>query len=149
MAGRIVVGIDGSELGRAALRWAEEEARLRDATLVAVHAWTFVPPASIAEPGMIPVPPGDLSGDLESERAAANAVLDGEVAGVGEHDGVRVEKRLMEGAPGDVLVAAAADADLVVVGSHGRGGLARALLGSVSHHVVKHSPCPVVVVRSQ
>jgi nucleotide-binding universal stress UspA family protein len=146
MAGRIVVGIDGSELGRAALRWARDEARLRDATLVAVHAWTFVPPAPIAEPGMIPVPTADLMGDLDSERSAAQSLLDESVAEA-EAGGVRIEQRLVEGPPGDVLAAAAADADLIVVGSHGRGGLAAALLGSVSQHVVRHASCPVVIVR--
>jgi nucleotide-binding universal stress UspA family protein len=146
MAGRIVVGIDGSELGRAALRWARDEARLRDATLVAVHAWTFVPPATMAEPGMIPVPAADLMGDLDSERSAAQSLLDESVAEA-EGGGVRIEQRLVEGPPGDVLAAAAADADLIVVGSHGRGGLAAALLGSVSQHVVRHASCPVVIVR--
>jgi nucleotide-binding universal stress UspA family protein len=146
MAGRIVVGIDGSELGRAALRWARDEARLRDATLVAVHAWTFVPPAPMAEPGMIPVPAADLMGDLDSERSAAQSLLDESVAEA-EGGGVRIEQRLVEGPPGDVLAAAAADADLIVVGSHGRGGLAAALLGSVSQHVVRHASCPVVIVR--
>jgi nucleotide-binding universal stress UspA family protein len=146
MAGRIVVGIDGSELGRAALRWACDEARLREATLVAVHAWTFVPAAAMAEPGMIPVPAADLMGDLDSERSAAESLLEESVAEV-EGWGGRIEQRLVEGPPGDVLAAAAADADLIVVGSHGRGGLAAALLGSVSQHVVRHASCPVVIVR--
>jgi nucleotide-binding universal stress UspA family protein len=148
MAGRIVVGIDGSALGRAALAWARDEARVHEATLVAVHAWTFVPPPPIAEPGMVPLPPPDLVGELEGEREAAQAVLDEAVAEL-DGSGVRVEERLAEGPAGDALVAAAADADLLVVGSHGRGGLAAALLGSVSQHVVKHAPCPVVIVRGE
>jgi nucleotide-binding universal stress UspA family protein len=146
MAGRIVVGVDGSELGAAALRWAVEEARVREAALVAVHAWTFVPPAPIAEPGMLPIPGGELTGDLEAERRAAQTLLDDAVAGAIDQ-GVRVEPLLVEATPGEAIVAAAADADLVVVGSHGRGSLASALLGSVSHHVVRHAPCPVVIVR--
>jgi nucleotide-binding universal stress UspA family protein len=146
MAGRIVVGVDGSDLGRAALAWARDEARLREATLVAVHAWTFVPPPPIAEPGMVPVPAVDLESNLEGERSAARSVLDDAVAELAD-SGLRVEPRLFEGPAGDVLVAAAADADLVVVGSHGRGGLAAALLGSVSQHVVRHASCPVVIVR--
>ena len=69
---------------------------------------------------------------------------------VGEVDagGVPVEPTLIEGAAGDALVSAAKGADLVVVGSHGRGGLASALLGSVSGHVVRNAPCPVVIVRN-
>ena len=146
VAGRIVVGVDGSELGAAALKWALEEAELRQATIVAVHAWTFVPPGPIAEPGMVPIPAGDLAGDLAAERNIAETILGDAVAGAAEA-GVQVEQRLVEGSPGDVLVDSARDADLLVVGSHGRGRFASALLGSVSHHVLKHAPCPVVVVR--
>jgi nucleotide-binding universal stress UspA family protein len=148
MAGRIVVGVDGSELGRAALEWAVAEARLRDATVVAVHAWAFVPPPSLAEPGLVPMPAGDLTEDLERERNAAAAVLDGAVGQV-DAEGVRIEAVLVETAAGDALVEAAEGADLVVVGSHGRGGLASALLGSVSGHVVRHAGCPVVIVRAR
>jgi nucleotide-binding universal stress UspA family protein len=147
VAGRIVVGVDGSELGAAAAAWALEEAKLREATLVAVHAWTFVPPGPLAEPGMVPVPAGDLAGDFTAERNIAETILDDAVAGASEA-GVDVERMLVEASPGDAIVDAAREADLIVVGSHGRGRLASALLGSVSHHVLKHAPCPVVVVRA-
>jgi nucleotide-binding universal stress UspA family protein len=146
VAGRIVVGVDGSELGRAALEWAVAEARLRDASVVAVHAWEFVPPPSLTEPGLVPMPAGDLADDLERERDAAGAVLEEAVDQV-DTDGVQIESLLAETAAGDALVDAAGGADLVVVGSHGRGGLASALLGSVSGHVVRHAPCPVVILR--
>jgi nucleotide-binding universal stress UspA family protein len=146
MAGRIVVGLDGSELGAAALRWAVEEARLRKATVVALHAWTFVPSSPIGEPGMVPIPAGDLVGDLEAERRAAELILDHAVAGVAASN-VELVPELVEAAPGDALVAASERAELVVVGSRGRGTLSAALLGSVSHHVVQHASCPVVVVR--
>lgn len=145
MAGRIVVGVDGSEVGAAALRWAVEEARLREATLVLVHAWTFVPSAAIGEPGMMSIPTGDPAGELEAEEKAAQAILDEAQAAVPA--GVEVEPRLVETTPGDAIVAEAKGADLVVVGSRGRGTLSAALLGSVSHHAVQHAPCPVVVVR--
>ena len=145
VAGRIVVGVDGSELGAAALAWALEEAKLRDATLVAVHAWTFIPSGPIAEPGMVPVPAGDLAGDFTAERNIAESILEDAVAAT--EDGVKVERLLVEASPGDALVEAAEGADLIVVGSHGRGRIASALLGSVSNHVLKHAPCPVVVLR--
>jgi nucleotide-binding universal stress UspA family protein len=141
-----VVGVDGSQLGAAALRWAVDEAQLRDAKITAVHAWTFVPSAPIGEPGMIPIPAGDLSRDLEAERDVAQRILDDSLESV-PPSAVDIESQLVEAAPGDALVAAAKDADLVVVGSHGRGSLSAALLGSVSHHVVQHAPCPVVIVR--
>jgi nucleotide-binding universal stress UspA family protein len=146
MAERIVVGVDGSELGLAALEWAVAEARLRNATVVAVHAWAFVPPPSLTDPGLVPMPAGDLAEDLERERDAAQAVLD-DATGQVDTDGVQVETVLVENAAGDALVDAAQSAELVVVGSHGRGGLASALLGSVSGHVVRHASCPVVILR--
>lgn len=149
MAGSIVVGVDGSPASHAALRWAAEEAALRGAAIVAVHAWTYVPPPPIGEPGMIPMPAGDLAGQLEAERAAARAELDAALADAfpdGAPEGL--ESRLVEGDPAEVLEAESASADLLVVGSHGRSGLASVLLGSVTRHVVDHAPCAVVVVKA-
>jgi nucleotide-binding universal stress UspA family protein len=150
VAGRIVVGVDGSPSSRAALRWAVGEAALRDATVVAVHAWSFVPPAPLAEPGMMPIGALDLTGQLEAERRAAQAELDAALADAfpdGTPEGV--EPKLVDGEPAGVLEAEASGADLVVVGSRGRSGLAYVLLGSVSRHVVDHAPCPVVVVKAE
>ncbi|HEX2427948.1 MAG TPA: universal stress protein, partial [Gaiellaceae bacterium] len=78
-----------------------------------------------------------------------HAVLSSAVAdAIGDDATVEVEQRIVEGDPGDVLVKEAAEADLVVVGSHGRSGLTAALLGSVSRNVVDHASCPVVVVKA-
>jgi nucleotide-binding universal stress UspA family protein len=149
VAGTIVVGIDGSEHARAALRFAAEEARLRGARLLAVHAWTFIPPAPIGEPGMIAIPAGDLAGDLQAERAAAEATLDRAVReALPDTTGLQLERLLVEDEAGQAIVEAAKEADLVVVGTRARGTLARALLGSVSEHVLRHAPCPVVIVRA-
>lgn len=144
MQERIVVGVDGSEHAAAALRWAVEEAALRKAVVVAVHAWTFVPPPPIGAPDLLAVPVGDVAGDLEAERDAAERALDSALAAA---EGARVERRLVEGNPGEVLVAEAQGAALLVVGSRGHSALTSALLGSVSSHVTHHAPCPVVVVR--
>ena len=149
MAGTIVVGVDGSGESEAALRWALDEAALRGARLVVVTAWTFVPPAPIAEPGMIPVPAVDYSDASEAERKAADEELEETVRRVGGGaPDVELERRLVEGDPARVLEEEARDAGLVVVGCRGRSGLAAALLGSVSQHVVNHAPCPVVVVKA-
>jgi nucleotide-binding universal stress UspA family protein len=148
MSGTIVVGIDGSEASREALRWAVEEAKLRDARLVAVHAWSFVPAQPLGEPGMLAVPAGDLAGQLSAESDAAATALDSAVDAASDGAGVEIEKKVVEEDPGEAIISAAADADLIVVGSHGRTGLKAALLGSVSRHVVDHAQCPVVVVKA-
>jgi len=147
MSGTIVVGVDGSTASHEALRWAAREAGLRGANLVAVHAWAFVLMAPIGAPGMIPMPAVDLAGHVEAEQEAAGADLDAAITDALGADGV-IEKRLVEGDAGDVLVSESAGADLVVVGSHGRSGIKAALLGSVSRHVVEHAACPVVVVKA-
>ena len=149
MSGSIVVGVDGSDASRDALRWAAEEARLRSAPLVAVHAWSFVPAQPIGDPGMLAVPAGDLAGQLGAESDAAQIGLDQAVEdALGPDSDIELERRLAEGDAGEALVAASKDAQLVVVGSHGRSGFKAALLGSVSRHVVDHAACPVVVVKS-
>ena len=149
MAKPIVVGVDGSDASREALRWAAEEARLRSTSLVAVQAWSFIPPQPIGDPGMLAVPAGDLPGQLDAESEAARVALEGAVTdALGAEPGVVVEQRFVEGDPSDVLVAESEAAELVVVGSHGRSGIRAALLGSVSRHVVSHAACPVVVVKA-
>jgi nucleotide-binding universal stress UspA family protein len=141
---KIVVGVDGSEASKDALRWALEEARLRQAELVAVHAWE--PPQTIAEPG--PAPGFDLVAVLpqaeEAGQRLAEAVTN-EVAG--EYSDVTVEPVAVEGSPVEVLVDAAREADLLVVGSRGHGRFAALLLGSVSQKLAQHAPCPLLIHR--
>jgi nucleotide-binding universal stress UspA family protein len=150
MAGTIVVGVDGSEASHEALRWAAEEAEIRDARIVALHAWSFVPPQPLGDPGMLAMPAGDLAGQLSAESDVATTALQDAVDAVlGPSPSVEVDQRLVEGDAGEALVAEGAEADLIVVGSHGRSGLKAALLGSVSRHVVDHAKCPVVVVKSR
>jgi nucleotide-binding universal stress UspA family protein len=150
MPGTIVVGVDGSPPSVAALRWAAEEAELRNAQLVAVHAWTFVPAAPIAEPGMIPLPASDLTGQLEAERDAAQAEVDSAISKAFPGGAtIELEVTLAEESAGDALVGESETADLVVVGSSGKSGLASVVLGSVSRHVVAHAHCPVVVVKAE
>ena len=149
MSGSIVVGVDGSDASTEALRWAADEARLRSASLVAVYAWAFVPPQPIGDPGMLAVPAGDLPGQLDAESEAAQVALDNAVAdALGADPAIDLERKLVEGDAGEVLVAESKAAELVVVGSHGRSGFKAALLGSVSRHVVDHAACPVVVVKA-
>jgi nucleotide-binding universal stress UspA family protein len=138
--GRIVVGVDDSAEADAALRWALDEARLRQATLEIVHTWVF--------PAIGEVSGGAVSTLVSDLEQAATALLDRVVDPVvGGDPGVKVERRVLEGAAAGVLVEVAAGADLLVVGSRGRGGFVGLLLGSVAQQCVHHATCPVVVVR--
>ena len=146
--GSIVVGIDGTEHAAAALRWAAEEAALRQATLVAVHAWTFIPVTTPADSGLVPMAWTESMEVLDASRAAAERIAGDQVRAVlgEEHDAV---VKVVEGGPATALVEAAADADLLVVGNQGRGNLASAQLGSTSAEVADAAPCPVVIVRAR
>lgn len=138
MAGTIVVGVDGSEVGQSALAWAVAEAAQRGAEVVAVHAWQ---PPVVGDPTGL----GAMSFPLDELSAGAKAVLTSAVEQLGGQ-GAGVRQVVSEGSAAAVLLDHAADADLVVVGSRGRGGFAGLLLGSVSHQVAQHAICPVVIV---
>jgi nucleotide-binding universal stress UspA family protein len=138
---RIVVGADGSPGAAAALEWAFAEARRRGSAVHAVSAyherWSLSA-GVVASPGAA----------LElTDALAENArrILD-DVRGAAP-EGVRVTVESVASAPGPALVAAAADGDLLVVGSRGRGGFASLLLGSVSQYCAAHAGGAVVVVR--
>lgn len=139
----IVVGVDGSDQAVEALRWAVHEAALRGADVLAVYAWTMpAPPGGLgyyAEPLQDPAP----------YEEGAERLLEGIVdEAVPDSEGVRIERRAVEGSAAHQLVKAAKGAELLVVGSRGHGGFSSLLLGSVSQQVVQHAPCPVVVVRA-
>jgi nucleotide-binding universal stress UspA family protein len=149
VAGTIVVGVDGSEAAQAALRFAAEEAALRDARIVAIHSWMYIPAPVAGDPGLLAMPEGDVPGMLEAERNVAETSLERALAeAFPQGPPVEIESRLVEDDAGEAIVAEAASADLVVIGSRGRGNIKSALLGSVSSHVVHHAPCPVVVVKA-
>jgi nucleotide-binding universal stress UspA family protein len=137
---RIVVGVDNSDGAWRALTWAIDEAKVRHARLEVVHVWhyPYVPSAPYS-----PVPPIPNE-TLESD---ARAVLDRILASV-DTSGLDepIERVLVCDGDAAGLLAAAKDADLLVVGSRGRGGFAGLLLGSVSQAVSHHAPCPVVIV---
>ena len=143
MAGRIVVGVDGSAHARQALRYALAEAALRGARVVVVGSWA-VPPLAATGVGMIPA--FDL---LRTELAdSASEVLSRELAEVADAAAcAEVEQHVAQGDAAGVLVEAAAGADLLVVGSRGRGGVTGTVLGSVSRACLHHAPCPVAVVH--
>ncbi|MEV0274872.1 universal stress protein [Streptomyces sp. NPDC050610] len=140
-AGRIVVGVDGGEPSKRALRWAARQASLTGAELQAVIAWESLTSWSWA--GVMPVMPEAYVPEEVGDRALADAIEET----FGGEPPVAIERRVIVGNPADVLLEAAEGAELLVVGDRGRAGFRAALLGSVSHHVTQHAPCPVVVVR--
>jgi len=136
----IVVGYDGSAGSRLALAWAAETARLQGKRLTLVHS------VNVA---MVPAYPAmDLS-ELEPllADAAKSLVDDGAVRAGATLDASQVETQYWLGSPAAQLVDTSGQADLVVVGSRGRGRVLAGLLGSTSYAVAAHAKCPVVVVR--
>ncbi|WP_412751621.1 universal stress protein [Krasilnikovia sp. M28-CT-15] len=135
---RIVVGVDGSATSRKALRWALGQAIAIGGLVEAVIAWE-VPDSFGVGPT---VRDGeDLAGTAHQRLADAISEVSAAFAGI------PVQRQVLRGHPAEVILDRAKDADLLVVGSHGHGGFAGALLGSVSQSCVHHATCPVVVVR--
>lgn len=136
---RIVVGVDGSTAGTAAVRWAAAEARLREVELQILMAYRWRTPGMRFRSG------GEL---LRAADKGAAAVLDAammEARFIAPK--VPVWAAAVVGDPVPALLRAAADADLAVVGSRGRGGVV--LSGSVSSQLATHAPCSVAVVRGR
>ena len=144
---RIVVGVDGSDGAAEALRWALGEARLRGADVRVVHAWSVPLVLSIpsADAFGVPEPAGSMDQVRTALRKEADNVLEASLKGV-EADDVTIEGEVVEGKAAQVLIEAARNADLLVVGTRGLGGFTGLLLGSVSQQCTHHAPCPVVVV---
>lgn len=147
---RIVVGVDDHDLGEdggpaghenesvRALRWAYSMPGVEEVRVV--HAW-FLPALAV---GMF----ATVAAEMESMDAGAQQIVDRVLEAAGPPpDGVKVIGEAVRGTPGFALIEASRDADLVVVGSRGRGGFAGLLLGSTSGEVASHSHSPVAVIR--
>lgn len=141
--GPVVVGVDGSPANDAAIGYAVEAAAVRRATLLVVHAgWR----PGAGGSGEAPASPDAL------ERAAADEDLmltDAVARWHAVHPDVGVERVVVRAGPRKALIDASADAQLVVVGTRGRGGFTGLLLGSVSQAVLHHATCPVAVVPNR
>lgn len=143
-APRIVVGVDGSPSSRAALRWAVRQATFTGGTVDAIIAWHI--PATLQSNGWVPLYVEE-SGDFEeAAKKTVEAVINEEVQQADIH---LVRSRVVRGHPAQVLLDAAAGADLLVVGSRGHGAFAEALLGSVGQYCVHHAHCPVLILRGE
>jgi nucleotide-binding universal stress UspA family protein len=141
------VGIDGSKESRRALHWALKEAALRGASLRVVHSFSI--PPTVTGPGTA-MAPQVLTETIDADRAAAATLLRDELSAADAASaGVTIESVVAEGPASAALLEAAKGADLIVVGSRGRGGFKGLLLGSVSNQTAHHAPCPVVIVRHE
>ena len=141
--GEIVVGVDGSELSDAALTFAFEEAAGRGVPLVAVHTWLDVTMA-----GAWTVLPGTIDWDWvqqQEEKLLAERL----VAWREKFPHVEVRPLVVRDRPDRALLAHAAGAQLIVVGSRGRGAFTGMGLGSVSQTLIHHAECPVAVARTE
>jgi nucleotide-binding universal stress UspA family protein len=135
--GEIVVGVAGSDDCENALGYAFEQARLRGSRLHAIHAWE------------LPYIGSMISYELNDVRAAEERVADDRLTSWLERfPDVAVTKEVTSAHPVKALTEASAHCDLLVVGSHRRGSLRSALLGSVSRGVLHHARCAVAVVRT-
>lgn len=137
--GEVVVGIDGSPACEPALAYAFRQAGSRNCTLRAVHAWPL--PFVLA---------ADFSYDFEAVRLSHQRVAREQLAPWRErYPRVDVVTDVQQGHPVKALTTAGDQADLVVIGSHGRSGLGSIVLGSVSRGVLHHARCSVAVVRAE
>lgn len=137
---KIVVGVDGSPESLLALDWAYNAALLSGAELTVVHSWLYPYPVSDSSPREVRRPmETDAENELQSSLDSLGSRLtDGSVV---------VHRELREDSAVDALLKEGDGADLLVVGSRGRGGFRARLLGSVSRTLVQHASCPVAVIR--
>ena len=133
----IVVGVDGSDSSKEALKWAERQAKLTGVPLRIVSTWQR--PTSYGW-----VPPWPVDVDF---AAGARFALEDSVGVLGPDLHKDVSTMVLEGHPATTLVEQSRSASLIVVGSRGHGEFVGMLLGSVSEFLVTHAHCPVVVFR--
>jgi nucleotide-binding universal stress UspA family protein len=134
--GTIVVGVDGSEPSKDALRWAIRQAELTGADVLAIIAWHL--PNTYGQ-----MLPEGLDFEHDARTSLGEIIRDV----LGPEPSVKVTAEVAEGSAAAALIEASTGADLLVVGSRGHGAFSGMLLGSVSEHCVSHASCPVVVLR--
>lgn len=136
MTYQIVVGVDGSAHGDAALRWALEEAQARDGEVTAVYSWQM---PFISNPGAF---------DRDELEQAAKQFLIDKVSSIAPSPTVPLRPLVAEGDPAESLISAADEASLLVVGTRGRSPFAGLVLGSVSQRCAAAARCPVLLVKA-
>ncbi|MEU7383826.1 MULTISPECIES: universal stress protein [unclassified Streptomyces] len=145
-AGPVLLTVDGSPAGEAAVEFAFAEASLRGADLVALHVWNTWSEHAYEGPG----DPLNMVADVERLQEEEQRLLDETVASwQARHPEVTVERRLVRSRIRPALIEASQEAQLLVTGARGRGGFTGLLLGSVSQALLHHAHCPVTVVRGK
>jgi nucleotide-binding universal stress UspA family protein len=135
---KIVVGVDNSPSSHKALLWAYDEAERWGAELHIIHAWEG-PSRPVARVAV--TEPRDIT---EYDNAEILAAAMKEIPDGGK---VSVHPHLYEGEPAELIRRESKDADLIVIGAHGRHGFREAMVGSVAYKLTHQAPCPVAVVR--
>ncbi len=138
----VVVGVDGSAAALRAVRWAVPEARCRRAVLHLVTALAWTDDRMVGVPGLGQAPYGQYL-----RTAAEHGLAAAEAAALEADPDLPVERELVLGFPGGVLLERSQTAEMLVVGDRGRGRIASAVAGSVAISVATRSGCPIVVVR--
>jgi len=151
---KILLATDGSSEAELATRTAVDLSQRTDSELHVIHVLDVHPTALLypeaTDPEGVEMPDPILVEDFERRsEQRGREVLDEEVERVRSAGGTVAQAHLMMGGAAREIVHLAEDlgADLIVMGSRGRGGIRRALMGSVSDSVIRHAPCPVLVVR--
>ncbi|MFK4084821.1 universal stress protein [Kribbella sp. NPDC020789] len=140
-AGTVVVGVDGSKSSAKAIEFAFDQADTLNAHVVALHTWTS-PFLTYADGASM------LAFDVKEIKEEARLLVAEAVAGAAaDHPDVSWTTELVNGSAAQALARRSETADLVVVGSRGRGGFTGLLLGSVSQAVLHHAHCPIAIVR--
>ncbi|CAO5177641.1 Universal stress protein UspA-like protein [Frankia sp. AiPs1] len=134
----IVVGVDGSDPSCAAVRWAADQAAARDVPLYLINAYrVHIAPFA---------PPMEYFASLH--QGAEQLLTDTVTANIDDDSDLEIHRIAADDSPSRALLHAAQDAQLLVVGTRGRGGFAELVLGSTAHQCVLHAPCPVAVVHA-
>lgn len=141
----IVVGVDGSPAAKYAVDWAARDAAMRDTRLTLVHA---VRPIGLTQPPLTSATSFSRWQVEHGQRVLDEAVrLAADAAPDGEPEQIETEMLFAQAVP--TLIDLSKDADLVVVGSRGRGPIARSVLGSVSASLIRHAHCPVAIIHDE
>jgi nucleotide-binding universal stress UspA family protein len=142
----VVVGVDGSPQSRVAVDWAARDAELRDVPLTVVHV---LPAVTLGLGHVLPESPAFWARREERARELVDQALGWVRDAISAEPGIAVHHRIVLDSVVPAIVEMSSDAELLVVGARGLGGVRRLLLGSVSSGLVHQAHCPVAVIHDE